>query len=938
MAAAATGGDGDADDDDTPAGGAAAAALTAQWRAAEAAAAAAAAERAARRAEARRLGLPDEEEEAAEAAAREELTEDEKDAVAVRCLRLFNLLLLLCGAALVGAALFGATVGGGAGAGGAGLGAALFYALAGFGAGVVVVTLVGLVGAAARAVPVLLAYHVCLVFLAFGLLVLGGFCFLLSDAAVSLVQANWASIQAQLPAAQRATQTADAYSQTLRVALVGLGFGAFALLAFLLCALAHVMRLVTPLKGYSLALEASNTTLVPVGVALVAVATWVAQTAVGAEALVPAFAVFALGVFVVVLVLVGFAGTTLRSRGIMRLFMVTTLLLAVAFAALGVAALAAGPRLTAVVAAQWPTLRRVLPAGFAGKYDPAAFAAYVQGNLAALGFVALCTAALLAAQAFAAARLRFELKAVGELEDQVAEAGRTGALHPDEVEQLLALRAAGPLERAWKAAWKHGSRVSRASVVLGGSALLFAACVVVGVALAALYYSTSCVALSRFSQRYNYAGADLGPVVVLSSSFARGSVSLTVAPPPQGAAAAAAAAAALAAGAAYYGNVTAAFTKSSYSSGMSGPGYPPVRPWLAPWAGGLVDALYQGSAAAPVAARAISAVPVGPTALLGYDVSCQAAELSAALPSAAAANGGNSLAASLASGFVASLSAAGPANGVAVDWSATPAALRPRLLRLDLATGDGDLTVAGALVGAKGLAATSAGGAISVSALDAQCDPADLGSTTAGGVRIATATGSVAFSASAASGCDVLVQADAAPAAVSDVAVLGGGTLSVVGAAGELSLVRVSADAISVTGDAGAVTILNCSAARTLRASAGAGAVQVLRLRLAAGATLQVDTDGGDVTVSADQFAGYVSVLTSGAVSCAGAGFDAGAAAACGAAAARAEPSADGGAQLTALDQVAVNCAARGDCAYLGGLVVTSARGNVRLTMAKWAR
>jgi hypothetical protein len=915
--------------------------LAARWQEAEAAAAAAAA---ARRAEALRLGLDEDDVDAhghgGGGDPHEDMTEDEKDAVAVRCLRIFNLVLLLCGAALVGAALYGATVGGGAGggAGGAGLGAALFYALAGVGGGVVVVTLVGLVGAAARAVPLLLAYHVCLVFLAFGLLVLGGFCFLLSDAAVALVQANWVSIQQQLPAAQRATQSADAYSQTLRIALAGLGLGAFALLTLLLCALTNVTRLVTPLKGYSLALEATNTTLVPVGVALIAVATWVAQTAVGAEALVPAFAVFALGVFVVVLVLVGFAGTTLRSRGVMRLFMVTTLLLAAAFLALGVAALVAGPRLTAVVAAQWPTLRRVLPAGFAGKYDPAAFAVYVRGNLAALGFVALCTGALLAAQSFAALRLRFELKAVGELEDQVVEAGRTGALHPDEVEQLLALRAAGPLERLWKAAWKHGSLTSRASVVLGCLALLFAACVVVGVALAALYYSTSCASLSRFSQAYDYGGADLGPVVVLSSSFARGSVSLRVAPPPAGAAAIAAAAAALAAGAPYAGNVTAAFTKSSYSAGMSAPGYPPVRPWLAPWAGGLVDALYQGSPSAPVAARAIGAAPAGPTAYLGYDVSCQAAELSATLPSAAAANGGNTFEASLASGFVVSLSASGPANGVAVDWSATPAALRPRLLRLDLATGDGDLTVAGALVGAKGLAATSAGGAIDVSGLDAQCDPADLGSTSSGGVRLATATGSIALAASAASGCDVLVQADAAPAAVSDFVALGGGSLSVVGAAGEVSLVRARADSISVTGDAGAVTIINCTAGRTLRASAGAGAVQVLQLRLAAGATLQVDTDGGDVTVSADQFAGYVSVLTSGTVSCAGAGFDSGAAAACGARAARAEPSADGGAQLTALDSVAVNCAARGDCAYLGGLVVTSARGNVRLTMAAWSR
>ena len=39
-----------------------------------------------------------------------------------------------------------------------------------------------------------------------------------------------------------------------------------------------------------------------------------------------------------------------------------------------------------------------------------------------------------------------------------------------------------------------------------------------------------------------------------------------------------------------------------------------------------------------------------------------------------------------------------------------------------------------------------------------------------------------------------------------------------------------------------------------------------------------------------------------------------------------------------ALDGVAVNCAAKGDCAYLGGIAITSARGNVVLAMAKWVR
>ena len=855
-----------------------------------------------------------------------ERTEAEKNQISARCLRLFNVLLTLLGAALTGAALYGSTTGGG------GVASSLFYALAGVGAGLVVITLVGLFGALWRAMPMLLAYYACLVFAAFGMLVLGGFCFVLQVTALQWVDQNWASVQATLPAAQRSTSTPASYEATLRLAMDGIGALAFVLLSFLLCTMQHVTRLVTPLKSYMLLLQATNTTLVPVGIALIAVATWVAQTAVGNAALLSAFAIFVLGILVV-----GFMGTTLRSRVIIRLFFVATLVLALAFSAFGLTALLSGPQVSAFAVAQWPTLRKVLPAGFAGKYDVGQFELFMQANLSALGFIALCTGVLMATQAFGASRLRFELQAMYELEGQVIEAREAGLLYKEEAAELLAMRSLGTLERTWKRGWKFGDRTSRAAVVFLGLFLLFAIAVVVGVAVAALVYSTECLNLSRFDQDYNYGGANVGSFLFVSNNFTRGSISLAVAAVPASAQLLAAALASISAGAAP--NTTVSYHKSAYSQTMAPPGYPPVTPRLAAWANGNVDVLYSGSPQTLVPSRSIVALPVGPTSFLGYDVSCQAADIVVTLAPADLL-GGNSYTASLEAQYTLALITSGPENDIDIDLSGVNASQVPRLLRADLSTGDGTLDAVGLLVGAKGMAAATAGGAMNFESLDVQCDPADLGDTRGGGVNLLTSTGSIDVDGASFIDCDVLITAGAAPASVEN-AVLrssiggGGGRLAVVGAAGAISISSTSVSFLSISGDSGTVAVSNSSIGRSLRASSGAGDVTLSQLYFGPGSGVQVDTSSGDVTILAAEFAGIVSIVTSGAISCRGAGFDGAAGSAC---SVRSVELAVDGTQLNVVDQVTVNCAAQSDCPYLGGITITSSTGDVSVTMSPWAR
>jgi hypothetical protein len=115
-------------------------------------------------------------------------------------------------------------------------------------------------------------------------------------------------------------------------------------------------------------LQASNIALLPVGVALIGAAAYVADTAVGPETSFTSFAIFILGVFVIVLLLLGCVGTSLQSRGIVKVFMLLTGLVGLAFLAFGIMALVWAATLAALITQQWDAIRKVLPPDFAGTH------------------------------------------------------------------------------------------------------------------------------------------------------------------------------------------------------------------------------------------------------------------------------------------------------------------------------------------------------------------------------------------------------------------------------------------------------------------------------------------------------------------------------------------------------------------------------------------
>jgi hypothetical protein len=850
-------------------------------------------------------------------------TEEEKDQIASRCLRLFNIILLLLGAALCGGSLYGSTISG------EGVGSGLFYAMAGVGGGLVAVTSVGLIGALSRWQPILLAYHVCIVFVAFAVLILGGFCFILQETVVQWVQSNWAYVLQSLPQSQRPTASSSSYVNNVKMAMSIAGAVCFLLLSCLGLTIHHVLQLVSRLKGYTLILEASNTTLMPIGIALIGISTYVASTAVGSQAIVPAFALFVLGIVVILLLVIGFSGTVLRSRGILFLFAVLTTLIALVFLAFGIASFVLQERVIDAVSSNWESIRKVLPNDFAGKYDKDQFSVYLRSNLAAIGFLAVCTGILNIGQTFSSMQLRFELKAMSELEQQIEMAKKDGHLDAAEAEELLSLRTPSPLEKMWKLWWKHGDRTSRAAVVFVCMFLLFVVAVIVGIALAWLYYSSTCVSLARSIETYDYKNADLGRVIILTNNYTRGSISVTIA-----------------------SSVATAVTtlvckKLAYADGMASAGFPLVLPLQAAWGSGKVDVFYTGNASAPVQAVAVTALPGGPSNYFGVDISCQSSDLVLSLPSATLLGGNSYNNDDALKQHVLSLNTAGPDTSISVDFSSFATSHRPRLLRADLKSVNGEINLKSVLIGAKGLSSISTGGQMNFNDLDVQCDPADLGDVAVGGISLLSSSGTIKVSTVRVVDCDVRIQTGAAPSNIDNLVFSsamsssgGTGQLTVVGASGATVISSTTVGSLTILGETGFVTVSNVSVSRNIRASTTGGSVQILKSRFTLGAGVQVDSDDGHITIWASRFAGILSIVTSGTITCSGSGFDlqkSGSTSSTPCSDRTVELGADG-TSLTVVDQSTVNCAAKGDCPYLGSVVITSARGNVNVIMDAWSR
>lgn len=995
--------------------------------------------------------------------------------VAKNCLRCFNIAMLIVGSALsIVAFIGGSTVM---------MLQWIPYAVSGVGFAIVCTTLLGLFGVIkSRASKTLTAFYTLLVFGALALLILGGFCMILTETAVESVATQWDEILANVPPEDRASLTLDEVRTNLRLYMYITGSVCLVLVLMILMAMGSVVRLVTPVKAYTVLLQATNIALMPFGVALISVAAFLADTTGTVEPF-AAFSVFVMGVLVICLTALGFTGTALHSRGLIRLFTILIGILAVLFLAFGTTSLVIASTVEQYLTDRWETIRRVLPPTFSGKYDQEQFQAFVSSNLRMLGFMALCAGLTFGIQVWGARRLRQELRTRAELEDRMDElynelqrawtdvrdaiyalkhahrgarkAGVTGdilrsrmrrlqthetsrldtirkqaetreedvaaalAADPprnpaeDVTEELYALRVAvyhrlrtrshmrdveheldlldGRVRRKlgvhgvktkeekraeaaaeeavsstlamsasgdesmlvgmsdtadldirprpmrhinacrlfWKQQWTKGTTKTRRLIICACVCCVSLIAIVLGVSVAALYYSTSCVSLSEAPNAFLYdaydpdaeyneaSDPDAPTATPLSSHFfavhnvTRGQVRLLI-----------------------DDEVTTPvirYEKGAFKKSFAAAGQPVLEYNPSTDAYGLV------------------AVEAPPTKLMSFDVSCQFANIEFRVPPATE----NSLAASRAtlthpsgfgnSGGVLDVDMSGRLAGTSLDFEDVDVAHIPRLRRVNFATSGGPIELRYALLGAEGASLRSELGEILLEHVDAHCDEAFL-QTEGMGVSVLTEKGTISVDSSAFLDCDVTLRGDASLVRLAYSTVRsskGGGLVTLFGNKGLMQVDHSSIEVLDVKGSEGSVRSQSLNITETLRIATVQGGVRLTDLRVAPRGVVQIETDNGDVIINAAGFAGILSIVTGGDVTCTGDGFDT--VTVNGNPVPPCTPESGRTDGLSVVERVKVNCARsatrpRDDCPYLGEMTITSKFGNVILTMAAWDR
>jgi hypothetical protein len=811
-------------------------------------------------------------------------------------------------------------------------------------------------------------YFTFVIVLAFCLLVIGGFCFILTNSSVDYLQTNWDKLYAMMPASQRATTTLSDTVEKTKAAMYGIGGGCLILFFECVGALNYAIGLMTASRAFTLFLQATNISMLPIGVALIAAAAYVADTAVSAETTIAAFAIFILGIFVIALVLLGCVGTSLQSRGVVKLFMFLTFLLSFAFISFGVLALVQADLVSQLITSQWDVIRKALPPTFTGKYDKEAFQAFIDANLTSLGFLSVVAALLLVSQTWASMRLRAELKFESEAEQEAWEAVREGLLPKSVAEELSRENAKSKAQIMWKQQWTKGTRRSRILIMVCCGCLTFFVALAIALAATAVYYSTSCVSLGKYSETMAYQNTNsngqlstgassmaIQPHLTLTNYYTLGSItirldtSLKTAEP------------------------RLSYRKQAFRQDMSTSSWPALTNATVAYRGGVVGAV-DSTRYYNITSSKLEGSDAGPTNLLGYDISCQNSDVfvtyppfsyykthptftdaSAVLQTQYTPATQHSVGAVL--DLKSGMGARSGTTGITIDTynNAGPtggtiiAADKVPLLYGKLATSSGAILVDGALIRREGLSASTSTGEVVLSRSDAVCsDNGDPNSgQVAGTISLTTDKGVIMVDGLTSRNCEVALTGNAALTSVTNTVIrsdYGGARLTINGQAGIMAVSSSVVQDMILQGSGGSVRLTNLTVSDALRISAGSGSVLGRELSFGRGAAVQVESDTGSIDIRAKAFKGIISIITSGPINCPNPqGKDTKGNPTSGfmtlepckkttTASSSSSSSSTSSNAMTVVDNIQVNCQPQ-DCPYLGTMTITSMRGAVTLQM-----
>ena len=151
-----------------------------------------------------------------------------------------------------------------------------------------------------------------------------------------------------------------------------------------------------------------------------------------------------------------------------------------------------------------------------------------------------------------------------------------------------------------------------------------------------------------------------------------------------------------------------------------------------------------------------------------------------------------------------------------------------------------------------------------------------------------------------------------------------GALIQASGEKGLIEIERCEADEYSLTGQDGSVKVVDATVRDTMKASSVSGNVIMSGMIMALRASIQVETTSGSVVLKLTEFAGLVSLHSSGTITLKD----------------------ETGSQWADVQKqtednyntvtASVNCAAQANCAYLGQILVISKTGGITLTVDAW--
>eukprot|EP01029_Cantina_marsupialis_P005934 TRINITY_DN1643_c0_g1_i4.p1 TRINITY_DN1643_c0_g1~~TRINITY_DN1643_c0_g1_i4.p1 ORF type:complete len:749 (-),score=103.18 TRINITY_DN1643_c0_g1_i4:740-2857(-) len=238
----------------------------------------------------------------------------------------------------------------------------------------------------------LLMYYILNVFMMLSLMILSGLCFLMKSQVTEYIDEHWDELgtidtegKSELEIQNEIEDQKDVVINNMRI----IGSCCGLLVLIMLFMLSRVSRLVSARRAASTLLLVMNSIALPIGAFVLVCAMYVAQVATTISAPKTAFYIFLIGMFIVMLNLLGCFGTAVESRGMLRLFIYLIFVAMAALFAFGILVFANGDTMKETAMNNWEEIREIFPPTFSGKYDKNQFQIWLDDNIKALGFLSL---------------------------------------------------------------------------------------------------------------------------------------------------------------------------------------------------------------------------------------------------------------------------------------------------------------------------------------------------------------------------------------------------------------------------------------------------------------------------------------------------------------------------------------------------------------------